>query len=314
MSLASRPAPSNGNSSQGQEGNLKLPLVIGHRGACGYRPENTMGSFRLAFKQGADGIEFDIVTTRDGALIIRHENALSSTTNIANVIQLAGLIRQGTIDNHAVTDWFTEDLQLEQLKLVRAVERLPDVRPGSAKFDGMFSIPQFQEILQAEFIAGKYVVAELKSGSHLDKLARPIWEVFGEQLEKTEISFNLVVESFDVEILRNTKAELAGRGIAASYFFLLEQAQSDSAETLLVDFDGLSISLEMLKSDPTWVSKVHDLGGQIWVYTARAEAADTSIEAYYEEIIQSGVDGIFADQPDLLRRVLQDSRGSAYDY
>jgi len=116
-----------------------------------------MGSFRLAFKQGADGIEFDIVTTRDGALIIRHENALSSTTNIANVIQLAGLRRQGTIDNHAVTDWFTEDLQLEQLKLVRAVERLPDVRPGSAKFDGMFSIPQFQEILQVELIAGKYV-------------------------------------------------------------------------------------------------------------------------------------------------------------
>ena len=123
------------------------PLVIGHRGACGYRPEHTLESYRLAIRLGADYIEPDLVSTRDGVLVARHENEISGTTDVAAHPEFAGRRTTKTIDGTAVTGWFTEDFTLAELRTLRATERLPGVRPQNTLFDGRFPIPTFQEIL-----------------------------------------------------------------------------------------------------------------------------------------------------------------------
>lgn len=293
---------------------MSSPLVIAHRGASGYRPENTVAAFRLGLDMQADGIEFDLVTTKDERLIVRHENTLSSSTNIASMPVFQSAKRLGRVDNKDVRDWFTEDFNLSDLAQVKAIERLGELRPGSAKFDSQFEIPTFQELLNDQQITNHLVVAELKIGSHLTKLSRPVWEIFVSDLMTAPLVENLVVESFDLKILRGTKRALQQQQIQARYFFLLEEGAVEDHLIHIREFDGISISLEMLFADLSWVEKTHQLGKQIWVYTARAEQASTSIEEYYLKIVDTGVDGIFADQPDLLRRVLADNRGSAYDY
>jgi glycerophosphoryl diester phosphodiesterase len=298
---------------------MNRPLVIAHRGACGYRPENTIESFELGIVQGADGLEFDLVTTKDKQLIIRHENALSGTTDIASRPEFAGLFRSGIVEGKDIDDWYSEDLSLDQIKQLRAVERLAELRPGSAKFDSQFVIPSFSELLEQDFIAQKILVCEIKSGSHLENLQDSIGPlvaqvISGSSARNREVQF--IIESFNFEILKQTEHAMQNNGLSARYFYALDDIRLASVDiqSLSAQIDGLAISLGMLRAEPTWVERAHKFGLEIWVYTARAEEADTSIEAYYEEIIQSGVDGIFADQPDLLRRVLQDSRGSAYDY
>ncbi|NBW73712.1 MAG: glycerophosphodiester phosphodiesterase, partial [Microbacteriaceae bacterium] len=150
------------------------PLIIGHRGACGYRPENTLESFRLAIAQGADGVEFDLVTSADEVLVIRHENALAGTTDISSRPEFQSLRREGIIDSQEVSDWFTEDLSLADLKKLRARERLAELRPGSAKFDGEFDIPELSEVLALEELRDKLIVAEIKDGTHLNNLSAPM--------------------------------------------------------------------------------------------------------------------------------------------
>lgn len=290
------------------------PLVIAHRGASGYRPENTVAAFRLGLDMQADGIEFDLVTTKDERLIVRHENTLSSSTNIASMPVFEPAKRLGLVDNKVVRDWFTEDFNLSDLAQVKAIERLGELRPGSAKFDSQFEIPTLQELLRDQQIRNHLVVAELKVGSHLATLSRPVWEIFIDDLITAPLVENLVVESFDPKTLRGTKRALQQQQIQARYFFLLEEGAVEDHLIHIREFDGISISLEMLFADLSWVEKTHQLGKEIWVYTARAEQAETSIEEYYLKIVDTGVDGIFADQPDLLRRVLADNRGSAYDY
>lgn len=290
------------------------PLVIGHRGACAYRPENTLESFELAINQGADGIEFDVVSTKDEALIIRHENLLSSTTDVTSKLEYLNRRRAGLVDGRAVKDWFSEDFSAAEIASLRAIERVPEYRPGSAKYDGQFQIPELKDVIEADFLADRLIVAELKEGTHLVNLSQPLAKLFANQISASTITGNLVIESFSKSILEQSRTELQARAVPALYFYLLEQGNSDQAKDLVETFDGISISLEMLFSDLTWVEKVHQLGKKIWVYTARAEQAENSIEEYYLKIVDTGVDGIFADQPDLLRRVLADNRGSAYDY
>ncbi|MFR9776537.1 glycerophosphodiester phosphodiesterase [Micromonospora sp. MS34] len=123
------------------------PLVIGHRGASGYRPEHTLESYRLAIRQGADYIEPDLVSTKDGVLVARHENEISGTTDVATHPEFAGRKATKTIDGVTVTGWFTEDFTLAELKTLRAKERLPQVRAANTTFDGKFEIPTFQEVL-----------------------------------------------------------------------------------------------------------------------------------------------------------------------
>ena len=289
--------------------NEKIPLVFAHRGASGYRPENTLEAFELGIAQGADGIEFDIVSTKDSQLIIRHENVLSQTTNIREVVEFKDIQRDGTVDGVEHSDWFSEDLNLGDVKRLRAIERVPDIRPGSAKFDGQFTIPTLLEVLQSEFINNKIAVLEFKSGTHLEKFEGSVTEFAAQQVLESkaiERGVKLYVESFDLELILDAKAIFTKSGIAAFYFLAIDSTKMADCdlEFLAENFDGLSIATHMLLSTDSWVESCHSLGLDVWVYTARAEKATTTIEAYYEELIQTGVDGIFADQPDLLRRVL----------
>ena len=115
------------------------PLIIGHRGASGHRPEHTFASYRLAAEMGADFIEPDLVSTRDGVLIARHENEIGGTTDVA--LKFPDRKRTATIDGVNITGWFTEDFTLAEIKTLRAKERLPLLRPNNAAYDGKFEIP-----------------------------------------------------------------------------------------------------------------------------------------------------------------------------
>lgn len=287
----------------------RTPIVIAHRGASGYRPENTLEAFELGIMQGADGIEFDVVTTLDSELIIRHENILSETTNIKDLEEFKSLRRDGTVEGKEHFDWYTEDLTLEEIKKLKAVERLADLRPGSAKFDEQFDVPTLLEVMQSNFLNNKVVVLELKSGTHLEKFQGSVTESACQKVSESkaiERGVKLYVESFDLDLILDAKAVFTKAGIEAKYFLAIDSTKMVDCDLgfLAKNFDGLSIATHMLLSTDTWVESCHELGLDVWVYTARAENATTTIEAYYEELIQTGVDGIFADQPDLLRRVL----------
>ena len=123
------------------------PLVIAHRGACGYRPEHTLAAYALAIGQGADFIEPDLVATRDGVLVARHDNELSATTDVADRGEFADRRCRKRIDGVEVEGWFTEDFALAELRRLRARERLPALRPDSAREDGLHAIPTFAEVL-----------------------------------------------------------------------------------------------------------------------------------------------------------------------
>jgi glycerophosphoryl diester phosphodiesterase len=128
-------------------GSRQDPIVIGHRGASGYRPEHTLASYETALLMCADYIEPDLVSTKDGVLVARHENDITSTTDVATHPEFAALQTTKTVDGVSSTGWFTEDFTLAELKTLRAVERLPDVRPANVAFNGVYEIPTFDEVL-----------------------------------------------------------------------------------------------------------------------------------------------------------------------
>lgn len=123
-------------------------IIIAHRGASGARPEHTLAAYRLAIEQGADFIEPDLVLTRDGILVARHENEISETTDVADKPEFAERKTEKLIDGTPYEGWFTEDFTLAELKTLRAKERLPELRPANSAYDGQFEIPSFEEILQ----------------------------------------------------------------------------------------------------------------------------------------------------------------------
>src|SRR4051812_25796756 len=128
-------------------GHHARPLVIGHRGASGYRPEHTLASYRLAAELGADYIEPDLVSTKNGVLVARHEPEIGGTTNVADHPEFASRKTTKVIDGTSLTGWFTEDFTLKELETLRAKESIPDIRPANTRFDGKFEIPTFQEVL-----------------------------------------------------------------------------------------------------------------------------------------------------------------------
>jgi glycerophosphoryl diester phosphodiesterase len=121
------------------------PIVIAHRGASGERPEHTLASYALAIEQGADYVEPDLVSTKDGVLVARHENEISGTTDVASRPEFAARRTMKTIDGVAVTGWFTEDFTLAEIRTLRARERLPRLR--GTRFDGQLGVPTFDEVL-----------------------------------------------------------------------------------------------------------------------------------------------------------------------
>ena len=131
----------------GAGGGKPQPLVIGHRGASGLRPEHTLAAYELAIDQGADFIEPDLVLTSDGVLVARHENEIAGTTDVASHPEFAGRRTTKTIDGVETTGWFTENFTLAELKTLRARERIPMIRPGNTAYDGIFEVPTLQEVI-----------------------------------------------------------------------------------------------------------------------------------------------------------------------
>ncbi|MFG2336747.1 glycerophosphodiester phosphodiesterase [Streptomyces yangpuensis] len=127
---------------------LPYPTVIGHRGASGYRPEHTLGSYQLALDLGADVVEQDLVPTRDGHLVCRHENEIGGTTDVADHREFASRRTTKSVDGVQVTGWFTEDFTLAELKTLRAKERIPAVRQRNTLYDGQWAVPTFEEVLR----------------------------------------------------------------------------------------------------------------------------------------------------------------------
>ena len=125
----------------------KRPIVIAHRGASGLRPEHTFTGYRLAVDQGADFIEPDLVLTKDGVMVVRHENEIGGTTDVASRPQFAARKARKVVDGETIEGWFTEDFTLSELKTLRARERLPQLRKESARFDGTDPIPTFEEVV-----------------------------------------------------------------------------------------------------------------------------------------------------------------------
>ncbi|MDZ8136422.1 MAG: glycerophosphodiester phosphodiesterase [Nostoc sp. DedQUE04] len=123
------------------------PIIIAHRGASGYRPEHTLAAYELAIALGADYIEPDLVSTKDGILIARHENEISETTNVTIHTEFAHLQTTKIIDGESKTGWFTEDFTLKELKTLRAKERIPQLRSQNTTYDGLLEIPTLQEII-----------------------------------------------------------------------------------------------------------------------------------------------------------------------
>jgi glycerophosphoryl diester phosphodiesterase len=156
----------------------KKVLVIGHRGASALRPEHTLASYGKAIADGADFIEPDLVMTRDGVPVARHENEISGTTDVAQHAEFASRKTTKVIDGEKVTGWFTEDFTLDELKTLRARERLPQFR--STKYDGEFQIPTLDEII--DFVATESatqgrvigIIPEIKHGTYFQKANLPM--------------------------------------------------------------------------------------------------------------------------------------------
>ncbi|MDY0962331.1 glycerophosphodiester phosphodiesterase [Massilia sp. CFBP9026] len=156
------------------------PSVIAHRGASALRPEHTLAAYRKAIEDGADSIEPDLVATRDGVLVARHENEISGTTNVAELAQFAARKASKTIDGAVVSGWFTEDFTLAELKLLRARERIPANRPANVKYDGQYAIPTLQEIIDLVDSESRArnktigLVPELKHPSYFKSIGLPL--------------------------------------------------------------------------------------------------------------------------------------------
>ncbi|GAB7034639.1 glycerophosphodiester phosphodiesterase [Streptomyces sp. NPDC021749] len=134
-----------GSGTAGRE--LPVPLIVGHRGASGYRPEHTFGSYQLALDMGADVIEQDLVPTKDGHLVCRHENDITATTDVSAHPEFADRRTTKTVDGQQLTGWFTEDFTLAELKTLRAKERIPGTRQHNTLYDGRWQVPTFEEVL-----------------------------------------------------------------------------------------------------------------------------------------------------------------------
>ncbi|WP_233198823.1 MULTISPECIES: glycerophosphodiester phosphodiesterase family protein [Luteimonas] len=192
------------------------PLVIAHRGASARLPEHTLAAYRRAIDDGADVIEPDLVMTRDGVLVARHENEIGGTTDVARRVEFAGHRRTQPIDGSPVTGWFTEDFTLAELRSLRAREPLPDVR--SVAHDGAYAVPTFDEILAllADAAADGRVVGlmpELKHPTHFRALDLAMEAPLLAALAGHAAAGGgaVVVQSFEPTALRELRAQLAPR-------------------------------------------------------------------------------------------------------
>ena len=191
---------------------LAHPLIIAHRGASGERPEHTRAAYELAIEQGADFIEPDLVMSRDGVLVVRHENEIGGTTDIAARPEFADRRTTKTIDGESLTGWFTEDFTLAELKTLRARERLPELRPANTAFDGQEPILTFEEVLDIAAAAGVGIAPELKHPTYFASLGLAMEDAFVATIERrglTGADTPVIVQCFEVGPLQRLNARIA---------------------------------------------------------------------------------------------------------
>ncbi|XP_037970175.2 glycerophosphodiester phosphodiesterase GDPD6 [Plutella xylostella] len=190
------------------------PLIIGHGGASGYVPEHTLGSYALAVTLGADYVEPDLVITRDHQLIARHENDISATTDVAERAEFAPRRATKTIDGKQVTGWFTEDFTLDEIKSLRARERIPETRPGNARLDGAFQVPTLQEIIdlvQSLQVSQRRVIGvypEIKHSTYFKRLGLPMEQLVADVLHKNGYvgpEAAVFIQSFEIDNLKELR-------------------------------------------------------------------------------------------------------------
>ncbi len=190
---------------------MTRPIVIAHRGASGYRPEHTLAAYELGILQCADFIEPDVVSTKDGVLVARHENEIGGTTNVSEHPEFAGRRTTKVIDGVSVTGWFTEDFTLAELRTLRAKERIPNVRPQNTAFDGLYQVPTLDEVLDlarnSRTCDGKPVgvYPETKHPTYFDSVGLSLEEPLVAELEANGFDSRrdpVIIQSFEVGNLR----------------------------------------------------------------------------------------------------------------
>jgi len=295
---------------------VERPIVIAHRGASGHRPEHTLEAYRLAVEMGADFIEPDLVSTKDGALIARHENEISGTTDVAD--RFPDRKSSKTIDGQSLGGWFTEDFTLAEIKTLRARERLPF---RSHDYDGRFQIPTFDEVIalarQLGATRGRPVgiYPETKHPTYFRGIKLPLEEPLLASLEKQGWNTRdapVFIQSFEQanlrELRKKTKVRLVQ--LAATPALVSEAALKDVASYA----DGLGPEKRLvipvnpdgsLGTPTDVVARAHALGLVVHVWTVRVEPQflpagyKGNALAEFEQLRQLGVDGVFTDFPDL---------------
>jgi glycerophosphoryl diester phosphodiesterase len=270
-----------------------MPIVIAHRGASGYRPEHTLAAYELGAQQGADFIEPDVVATRDGELVCRHENEISGTTDVADHPEFGDRRTSKEIDGTAYDGWFTEDFTLAELKTLRARERIPDVRPDNTAFDGAFEIPTLREAIALAERFGVGIYPETKHPAHHRALGLELEPRLVEALDG--IGVPVFVQSFDpasLPLLPRPRVQLVGSG-PIDLEAIAGYAQAIGPAKRLVDRE--------------LVDSAHAAGLAVHPYTFRAERRflpddAPDLETELRRCFDLGVDGVFTDHPDVAVR------------
>lgn len=278
----------------------KSPLVIGHRGAPGYRPEHSRSSYELALAMGVDAVEPDVVATSDGVLVLRHENEISGTTNVSEHPEFADRRTTKKIDGVSLTGWFTEDFTWAELSTLRCRERLPKLRRSSASFDDTQPILRLTDLLalirqgSVEYGREIGIVLEIKHATYFERLGLDLAPLIERDLRAhgwADGELPLVIEAFESTVL----ARLRSTGLAASFIYLIEAAgkpfdlvtsmgktapaYADAVtpgglDRLVGEVDGISVNKRMLLAPgATIVADAHARGLRVFTWTCRPENA-----------------------------------------
>jgi glycerophosphoryl diester phosphodiesterase len=308
------------------------PIVIAHRGASGERPEHTLLGYRLAIAEGADFIEPDLCLTKDGHFVVRHENEIAGTTDVAGRPEFAARKATKVIDGQSITGWFTEDFTLAEIKTLRARERLPALRPGSAKFDGQEQVPTYQDVVDLAKAESKRLgrtigtYPEMKHPSYFAGLGLPMEQRLADALKAYGLNSGtapVFVQCFEVAPLKTigamTKARrvmLVGSGAAP-----VDVKSAAGIKAIAAFAEGLGPEWPLvvptvdggLGPATSLVADAHAAGLAVHPWTVRAENAflpprlrkgtapgdHGDVEAVYKALFAAGVDGLFSDFPGL---------------
>ncbi|HWD04705.1 MAG TPA: glycerophosphodiester phosphodiesterase [Amycolatopsis sp.] len=187
------------------------PVIVGHRGAPGYRPEHTLSSYELAFRMGVNYVDVDLVPTKDGQLVARHEPEIGGTTDVADHPEFASRKTTKVIDGTKMTGWFTEDFTLAELKTLRAKERIPGNRPNNQLYDGRFEIPTYQEVVDLTRRLGKELhrtlgtYPEVKHSTYFRSIGNPTEPKLVAFLDRNGLDrpdAPVIIQSFEVSNLK----------------------------------------------------------------------------------------------------------------